>query len=160
MSHNFDQNQHKSQEWLTPKYIIGALGRFDLDPCSPINRPWNTATRHFTKDDDGLLMDWEGRVWLNPPYGTETKKWVKKLAAHGDGIALIFARTDTSMFQDIIFPNMSGILFLKERLRFCKTDGTVYTNNAGAPSVLVAFGKENSRSLRDCGLKGYYHGVD
>jgi hypothetical protein len=105
-------------------------------------------------------MDWEGRVWLNPPYGKETIKWVKKLAAHGDGIALIFARTDTKMFQEIVFPNMSGILFLEKRLSFCKGDGTIYPGNAGAPSVLVAFGKENAQILRACGLKGYYHEVD
>ena len=36
-----------NDEWLTPPYIIEALGRFDLDPCSPINRPWDTATIHY-----------------------------------------------------------------------------------------------------------------
>ena len=69
-------------------------------------------------------------------------------------------RTDTKLFQEIVFPNMSGILFLGVRLKFCKGDGTIYPGNAGAPSVLVAFGKENAQILRACGLKGYFHEVD
>ena len=80
-------------EWLTPPYIVEALGEFDLDPCSPINRPWDTATRHYDEWDDGLNKPWWGRVWCNPPYGREAEMWLKKLAGHGNGIALIFART-------------------------------------------------------------------
>lgn len=36
-------HSHKmgKDEWLTPPQIIKALGGFDLDPCSPINRPWD-----------------------------------------------------------------------------------------------------------------------
>ena len=60
--------------WLTPPYIIEALGEFDLDPCSPINRPWDTAKKHYNVFDDGLAHQWEGRVWCNPPYGKHTKK--------------------------------------------------------------------------------------
>jgi hypothetical protein len=33
----------KSDEWLTPPGILKALGQFDLDPCAPVNRPWDTA---------------------------------------------------------------------------------------------------------------------
>ena len=46
-------------EWLTPPEIIQALGHFDLDPCSPIDRPWPTAKvrqtvqMHFTKTNRG-----------------------------------------------------------------------------------------------------------
>jgi len=56
-------------EWLTPPEILRALGSFDLDPCSPINRPWPTARVHYTITDDGLSRPWMGRVWFNPPYG-------------------------------------------------------------------------------------------
>lgn len=95
-----EPSNHRGQkdEWLTPPNIIRSLGVFDLDPCSPINRPWDTAINHLTILDDGLSKEWEGRVWLNPPYGNETRKWLKKLAEHGNGIALIFARTETKTF--------------------------------------------------------------
>ncbi len=54
------QRPHKgfSDEWLTPPKIVEALGPFDLDPCSPVNRPWPTAGRHLTIEDDGLAQDW------------------------------------------------------------------------------------------------------
>jgi len=56
--------------WLTPPAILAELGTFDLDPCAaPSPRPWATATRHIESPDDGLVLPWEGRVWLNPPYG-------------------------------------------------------------------------------------------
>ena len=88
----------RTDEWLTPPEILKAIGEFDLDPCSPINRPWNTAKKHYTVEDNGLIQEWIGRVFLNPPYGPETGKWLQKLAEHGNGIALIFARTETDMF--------------------------------------------------------------
>ena len=70
-------------EWLTPPAIIAALGEFDLDPCSPVIRPWDTAKTHFDIHADGLKQPWFGRVWMNPPYGDETFIWMKKLADHG-----------------------------------------------------------------------------
>lgn len=56
-------------EWLTPPEIIKALGQFDLDPCAPVVRPWDTAERHYSIKDNGLMLPWSGRVWCNPPYG-------------------------------------------------------------------------------------------
>ena len=47
----------KNDEWLTPPAIIEKLGTFDLDPCSPIKRPWSTASNHFTVEDDGRGFD-------------------------------------------------------------------------------------------------------
>ena len=59
-------------EWLTPPGIVKAVGPFDLDPCAPISRPWNTAENHLTIEDDGLNSEWNGRVWCNPPYSRAT----------------------------------------------------------------------------------------
>jgi len=109
-----------TNEWLTPEYIIDALGPFDLDPCAPPDkrRPWDTAGEHYSEPQDGLSLPWRGRVWLNPPYGRETFKWMAKLAEHKQGIGLIFARTDTREFQSEIFPKAKAILFLKSRIAF------------------------------------------
>lgn len=92
----------KSAEWLTPPEILAALGTFDLDPCAPIVRPWDTAGQHYTIEDNGLAQAWEGRVWLNPPFGAQASKWLARLAAHGNGIALIPARTETVMFYESV----------------------------------------------------------
>ena len=58
-------------QWLTPPELLAKLGQFDLDPCAPINRPWPTATQHYTIEDDGLKQPWFGRCWVNPPYDTQ-----------------------------------------------------------------------------------------
>jgi hypothetical protein len=142
------------EEWLTPPEIILRLGPFDLDPCAPLNRPFETAYLHFTIENDGLAQPWNGRVWLNPPY-SEHKKWIRKLSVHGNGIALLFARTDTSSFHDFIFPTATGILFLRGRIKFHHVSGQQTKLNSGAPSCLVAWGEENYKSLASSNLTGY-----
>src|SRR6516162_5167834 len=90
----------ETNDWLTPRYILDALGKFDLDPCAALDQPWATARRHLTVKDDGLKKTWTGRVWLNPPYGEQTALWLAKMARHQDGIVLIYARTEPQMFFD------------------------------------------------------------
>jgi hypothetical protein len=158
MVKNFNSNTTNTCEWLTPIEIIRSLGPFDLDPCSPINRPWDTADSHYTIQDDGLSKDWMGRVWLNPPYGKQTFKWIKKLKDHGNGIALIFARTDTIGFQENVFTCADGIFFIKKRIKFVKMSfcGKLETRQgANAPSCLVIFGQENLEKIKESGLTGH-----
>jgi hypothetical protein len=143
----------KSEEWLTPPDLLAKLGAFDLDPCSPIARPWPTATEHFTKEDDGLAQTWEGRCFVNPPYGSKTHRWIRKLAEHGDGIALIFARTETKTFFPWVWEYATGLLFLRGRLNFYTPDGK-RGGAAGAPSVLIAYGQENFAALTRSGIEG------
>jgi len=143
--------------WLTPRYILDALGPFDLDPCAAPNPAfWPTARRHIAPPDNGLAADWAGRVWLNPPYSTEVRLWLAKLAAHGHGTALIFARTDTSWFADSVWSTASAALFLRGRIRFHRPDGTLAEDNGGAPSVLVAYGAPDATKLASSGLRGAF----
>lgn len=144
----------KNDEWLTPPSVLAALGRFDLDPSAPICRPWDTAAKHFTIEDDGLAQPWHGRVWLNPPYGSEAGKWLARLAEHGTGTALIFARTETSMFFEHVWPRASALLFLRGRLHFHYVDGRRAQANSGAPSVLIGYGRADADILASCGLDG------
>lgn len=142
-----------SDEWLTPPELIRALGQFDLDPCSPITRPWPTASRHYTIEDDGLRQSWDGRVWLNPPYA-QIPKWLARLVAHGNGTALIFARTETQTWHQHVWPHASAVLFLKGRLNFHAISGARASANAGAPSALIAYGDRDAEALATSGLPG------
>ena len=154
MNKNFNTVTSGHDEWLTPKYITDSLGPFDLDPCSPGNRrPWDTAKKHLDESDNGLVSDWEGRVWCNPPYGRETFKWLSKLAKHGNGIALIFARTETKGFHSEVWGKADAVFFFKGRLRFCYVDGTE-ADVANAPSCLIAYGSNNVKAIIDCGFDG------
>jgi hypothetical protein len=144
--------------WLTPPPVIEALGgaaSFDLDPCAAPNMPWPTARRMVSLPEDGLAIEWTGRVWCNPPYSTgEVELWLERLAEHGQGTALIFARTETATFHRQVWERASGLLFLEGRLFFHYPDGTRASANAGAPSVLCAYGQEDLERLAACGLPG------
>lgn len=142
-------------EWLTPPKLIKALGEFDLDPCAPVVRPWPTAKEHFTIEDNGLIKPWRGRVWLNPPYGKETFRWMARMAEHRSGIALIFARTDTQGFHREIFRKARGILFVQGRIRFHHVDGTP-GQFPNAASCFVAYSDADCRALESCAIAGRY----
>jgi|SRR5690606_12097392 len=153
MNVSFERVKKGKDEWLTPPELVKALGRFDLDPCSPINRPWPIAEKHYTINDDGLCMPWEGRVFCNPPYGRKTAEWLKKCAEHGNAIALTFARTETMMFFDSVWHDACAVLFIKGRLRFHHVTGQ-RGDSAGAPSVLIAYDRRNAEYLVNSGIPG------
>lgn len=156
MNTQFERSTHTTDEWYTPKEIINALGKFDLDPCAPIALLWQTAETMYNKNDDGLNQPWYGRVWLNPPYSRPLiEQFVKRLAEHGNGIALLFNRCDSKMFQDVIFEKATAMKFLRNRIRFFRPDGT-RGESPGCGSILIAFGKDNAEVLRTCDIEGKY----
>lgn len=148
------RGQKPSDDWQTPPHIIKALGHFDLDPCASLHQHHQTATTIWTVLDNGFMRPWHGRVWLNPPYGRKTIDWVRRLGDHGNGIALVFARVDTPLFQDEIFVKATGLLFLRRRIFFIQRDGRRAKSSGGAPSVFVAYGQQNFEALRLSGLRG------
>jgi hypothetical protein len=153
-----------TEDWLTPPAILDALGgaeSFDLDPCASLNMPWPTAKRMLTIEDNGLLCPWEGRVWLNPPYSARViGKWTGRLAEHGTGTALIFARTETDAFFRHVWEQATALLFLHGRLTFHTPDGRLAKGNAGAPNVLCAYGRHDADILALCGLDGQFVPLD
>jgi hypothetical protein len=140
--------------WLTPPDLIEKLGEFDLDPCCPNNLPWKTATSFYSLENgqNGLELPWGGRVWCNPPY-SNWGAFLEKLKNHNNGISLIFARTETKAFFDHVWNNADSILFLKRRVKFIRADFSS-TGSSTAPSVLIAYGKNNTEALEKSGLEG------
>lgn len=150
-------NRGEKDEWLTPPDIIKACGPFDLDPCAPAApRPWETAARSYTAVENGLSLPWTGMVWCNPPYGPDTWKWLARLAEHGNGIALVFARTETAGFFREVWGKAFALRFIEGRLFFHHRDGARASANAGAPSVLVAYGPEAAYRLKVARIPGAY----
>jgi hypothetical protein len=152
----------KSDIYLTPPEWIRLLGPFHMDPCTPHDMPWRTANVMLTKTHDGLKLPWEGRVWLNPPFGQVAARWLRKMALHGNGIALIPARTETAMFYESVWGKADAVCFVRGRPHFhANEDTTVHHNgkeipvargepypfNSGAPITLVAYGAMNGAAL-------------
>ena len=143
-----------TNDWLTPPTLVEMLGTFDLDPCGCVGMPWRTATTtYFLPEHDGLIEPWHGRVYCNPPYGPNVGDWAERMAEHRNGIMLIFARTETTMWQKDIFPFADATLFLSGRVRFRLPDGQ-QSKSGTAPSALLAYGQNNVEALRNAGIAG------
>lgn len=157
MNTSFERVKNSTDEWYTPKYIVDALGEFDTDPCSPIVPPFQTARVMYNKEDNGLLQEWAGRVWLNPPYSRPLiNKFIEKMVAHNNGIALVFNRLDSKLFQEQLLNKATSMLIMKGRIKFLMPNGGC-GGSAGCGSVLFAFGGGgNDLSLRDSGIEGKY----
>lgn len=86
MKMNSGLMRSETVEWETPDDLFNVLDRefnFNLDVCA--SSGMQKCARYFTPEADGLKQDWSGqRCWMNPPYGAEIKKWVKK-ASQIDG---------------------------------------------------------------------------
>lgn len=127
-----------SDMWETPQKLFDELNQefhFALDVCAlPTNAK---CDKYFTYFEDGLKQDWQGVCWMNPPYGREIGKWVRKAYESSiDGatvVCLLPARTDTAWWHDWC---MKGeIRFIRGRLKFGNSK-----NSAPFPSAVVIFG--------------------
>ena len=144
-SADFYLKRGATNSWVTPLEVTRALGHFDTDPACADPQPWHHADVNYTERDDGLAQPWRGRVWLNPPYAPALiTRFSTKMVEHGNGIMLVFPRTDTRWFQ--LLARSCDAMFLRAgRLQFCRQDGTV--GGAFLGSVFFAFGKKNVRAL-------------
>lgn len=148
--------QSGTNEWYTPPYIIEALGgKFDLDPCAPKN-DWYTAKACYTKEDNGLIQDWYGEIFLNPPYSRpEVDQFMNKLRDHRDGIALLYARVGNDIFFNHVWNHATSVVFLRKRIRFLDAEMRE-SGTPGADSALIAYGYRSDVRLRNLKLEGKY----
>lgn len=143
----------KNDEWLTPPEIIRSLGAFDLDPCTPSVRPWDTAATHFSLPMDGLTAKWFGRVWLNPPFNRYARpKWMEKMAQHGNGMMLVPAATETDAFESFVWQHATAVCFLSGRPHFHFVDGARAKFNSGTAICIAAYGYDNRLALENAKL--------
>lgn len=150
----------ENDEWYTPSWVFRALAiEFDLDPCSPGRPPSSVpARRHLTKAENGLTADWEGSVWLNPPFSGK-RPWYERMVLHGDGIALMPARTETHDLQAYM-QAAQALLFLRGRIYFERgqrpggngVGGVTTTPPFGV--VLCAYGERMAIALLESKLMG------
>jgi len=150
---NLPPNQ-RNDRWLTPLEVVQALGEFDLDPCGAPNHKLASHTYLLENQDDGLVDEWFGRVWLNPPYGRAMRTWVERLVEHGTGTALIPVAAGTKLWQEVVFKEASAIHFYRHRIKFLRRDGVEDGMVSPQASAIVAFGDADANALVFCGLPG------
>lgn len=140
------QKAGQSDEWYTPKYIFDALGcTFDMDVASPPRQTHVPCRRRLSCG--GLMGEWEGFVWMNPPFGGRNGivPWLDLFFQHGNGIALAPDRTSAPWFQEAA-PKADLILFLSPKVKFERPDGTV-GKWPGDGSVLFGVGEQAEAAL-------------
>ena len=125
----------KNQAWDTPQNIYDALDDefdFTLDPCCTTENCKCPDGFYYDDGVDGLKAKWFGRVFMNPPYGREQYKWVRRandLWMRNNGLELVVgllpARTDTKLFHEFIWNTELSrakenieLHFLKGRITF------------------------------------------
>lgn len=136
-----------SIEWFTPPMVFERMAEtFDMDVCSPMAGPvpWVPATVFLSARENGLVTPWSGFVWCNPPFGELARRFAERMVAHGDGVILLPARTDTRFFQ-YAAPEASAIAFIRERLYFIRSDGR--QDRSPFASVLLGFGARAQGAL-------------
>lgn len=121
--------------WETPQNFFDELDKefhFSCDVCA--TRENAKCAKFYTPEQDGLKQTWGGTLWMNPPYGREIGKWVKKASeSNATVVCLLPARTDTRWFHDYIY-GKAEIRFVRGRLKFGGSK-----NSAPFPSMVVIF---------------------
>lgn len=101
-----------------------ALGGIDLDPasCTEANGVVG-ATRFYSFHENGLLHDWYGKVWLNPPYGNWGEWAPKTLREWRSGrieamCLLSTTRVITAQSFHTLVDEASAVFIARGRFRF------------------------------------------
>ncbi|KKK51700.1 hypothetical protein LCGC14_3112340, partial [marine sediment metagenome] len=142
-------------EWYTPEAILDAarevMGGIDLDPasCELANRVVN-ATTYFTEENNGLEQDWQGRVFLNPPFAHPIVRHFaeKLLDSFGDGsvteaVWLSNACVDVGWWQQLA---SNGIVcFHRGRIKFYGADGQLQPPTLGQTIIYLGDKREQFR---------------
>ena len=128
----------ETDQWATPQKFFdewsALYGPFNIDVCADAKNA--KCPIYFDKETDGLKQVWSGKCYMNPPYGREIGKWMKKaLESSKSGatvVCLVPSRTDTKWWHEYA---MEGeIIFIKGRLTFGSAK-----NSAPFPSAVVIF---------------------
>ena len=136
-------------EWYTPPEIIESaraiMGKIDLDPAtSESANEIIKAEQIFTEENDGLIQQWNGNVWMNPPYSQPlisefSDKLISELPNINQACILVNNATETNWLQNMM-QKCDVICFLKGRIKFIDMNG----NPSGAPlqgQVILYFGE-------------------
>ena len=123
--------------WATPQDFFNkynAIYNFEIDVCAITDNA--KCKKYFSPEDNGLMQEWRGVCWMNPPYGRGIGEWMRKAYESSKQgaivVCLVPARTDTAWWHD--YAMKGNIEFIRGRLKFGGSK-----NSAPFPSAVVVF---------------------
>ena len=127
----------KTDLWATPQKFFDkydAVHNFTLDVCASKDNA--KCAVYYDIEANGLSQSWHGVCWMNPPYGRDIGKWMKKAYESSlqgaTVVCLVPSRTDTKWWHE--YAMQGQIEFIKGRLKFGDAK-----NSAPFPSAIVVF---------------------
>jgi site-specific DNA-methyltransferase (adenine-specific) len=162
-------HQGEKNDWGTTKEVLDPLetfGGIELDPAAN-TRSLVKCRQGIYLPDDGLEKSWadlilkpdwrdllvgrpivqmkpQGLIFLNPPYGRQVVKWLRKCVEEASKgceiVALVAARTETKWFQDNIYETGNAVCYWKGRIRFIDLSTGLQGDPAFFPSALAYWG--------------------
>lgn len=148
----------KTNEWATPQRLydyLDSLFDFTLDPCATDEN--HKCDRYYTIDDDGLSKSWAGEVvFMNPPYGGNTRAWLEKAEQERHNgtttVCLIVSSSDRTYWHDVIANNADEIWLMRGRVKFGDSKAT-----APFASAVVIFRPDSAnREIKFVDLREYH----
>lgn len=120
-----DDVDDRGTRWDEFNPISERFGGFTLDVAAAEHNA--KCPEYFTREQNGLLQPWHGRVWCNPPY-SDLKSWVGKAwmeLPNCESIVMLVPanRTEQKWWQDFVEPMRDRgmglrVEFLPGRMRF------------------------------------------
>lgn len=155
-------NNSGNNEWYTPADYIEAarevMGGIDVDPASnDIAQETVKAKIYYTAETNGLDKQWNGNVWMNPPYASDligrfVDKLIQELPNIKQAIVLVNNATETEWFNKMIV-KAKAVCFPRSRVKFYMPDG-----KTGAPlqgQAVLYFGENPGKFIDKFGVKGW-----
>ena len=125
-------------------------GKIDLCPASNAEaQKVAKAEKYFSAKDNGLVQEWHGRIYLNPPYHRDLlPDFIKKLHAEIDAgrtkqaILLINNTTDTEAGQSVL-KKCDAMCFTAGRIKFWRPGGQTVLPTQG--QMFAYYGSHTKR---------------
>lgn len=135
-------------DYYTPKHVFDTLGlQFDIDVAAPTGGvPWIPATRYYTKEDDGLLQEWSGIVWMNPPFSNPIP-WMTRFLEHANGVCIL--PLSESRWARDAWSRLDGIAYVTPRIKYVTPAGT--SSTVFMPTLIGAMGTTSVAALHGFG---------
>ena len=144
----FRPGYEPNNEYYTPPEVFTRLGlNFDLDVCAPEQKlSWIPAKQHYWEAIDGLSKEWDGRIWMNPPY-SGANAWHLRFKEHRNGVALVQVSRNKTFIE--LWNDADGIVLMPHNFKFVKADGSF--KEIFMPVALIAYGQENVEAIKASG---------